>query len=439
PATFARLFLPIPRRVCYRSNGERSGQPPGYAPALRLGEYMISIERSNLCRAVVGTLLIFVARPAFAQIQVPKCEIRLDEGGRLNNASQSDAGLSATAADGRLVLGRRVFFADGTSVSGAFVGLGNSASIFNVNVDVLDLGRRAEVRGAQGPFTPGGATCELPPVQCGGQNVSLRRGSAPRTLSAGTDNQGPLENGTSLTLQPGVYNICGLSAGRHVTIRVVGSSQSTINVSGEVQLGNGSTLGPDVSTPTPLLNVAGDAVHLGAQDDVRAFITAPSAQLTIGRGTTFTGAACASTLVGSRKVTVKCAPELPATTPPPRSTLPTTPTTTGPSTTTSTSTTTTTTSPLCGNGVLDPGEQCDGSNFGSFTCPSPGGALLCTSDCKIDFSECPSASSTSTTGTVPTTTSTTVTTSTTGTVPPTTSTTAATSTPAPAPPTTPPP
>src|SRR5262249_33647463 len=103
-------------------------------------------------------------------------------------------------------------------------------------------------------------------------------------------------------------------------------------------------------------------------------------------------------------------------------------TTTGPSTTTSTPTTTTTTSPLCGNGVLDPGEQCDGSNFGSFTCPSPGGALLCTSDCKIDFSECPSASSTSTTGTVPTTTSTTVTTSTTGTVPTTTSTTVTTST-----------
>src|SRR5262245_24710626 len=85
-----------------------------------------------------------------------------------------------------------------------------------------------------------------------------------------------------------------------------------------------------------------------------------------------------------------------------------------PTTTVTTSTTTTTTSALCGNGVLDPGEQCDGSNFGSFTCPSPGGALLCTSDCKIDFSECPSASSTSTT--VPTTTSTTVTTNTTVTV-----------------------
>src|SRR5262249_45693983 len=85
-----------------------------------------------------------------------------------------------------------------------------------------------------------------------------------------------------------------------------------------------------------------------------------------------------------------------------------------PTTTVTTSTTTTTTSALCGNGVLDPGEQCDGSNFGSFTCPSPGGALLCTSDCKIDFSECPSASSTSTT--VPTTTSTTATTNTTVTV-----------------------
>ncbi len=299
-----------------------------------------------------------------------------------------------------------------------------------MNVDELHQGRKAVVRGVQGPFTAGGATCELPAVQCGGQNVFLRRGSAPQTLSPGTYNQVSLENGTSLTLQPGVYTFCELSAGRHVTIRVVGSSQSTINVGGEVRLGNDTTLGPDGSTPTPLLNVAGDVVHFGAQDEVRAFITAPSAKLSIGRGTTFTGAACARTLNLSRKVTVKCAPDVPVTTTTTSTTLQSTTTTTGASTTSTSTTTTTTTTLLCGNGVLDPGEECDGSAFGGFTCPSPSGALLCTGDCKIDFSECPEASSTTTSSTSPTTTTTTpsTTTSTTSIPPTTTSTTTTTTT-----------
>src|SRR5262249_24586686 len=114
-----------------------------------------------------------------------------------------------------------------------------------------------------------------------------------------------------------------------------------------------------------------------------------------GRGETFTGAACAKTLNASRKVTVRCAPDVPGTT-----------TTTSSSTTSTSATTTTTTPTLCGNGVIDPGEECDGSAFGAFMCPpsSPSGVLLCTDDCKIDFSRCPEASTTTTTTTSSTTT-----------------------------------
>ena len=363
-------------------------------------------DRSVLghCVRAFGSLLLLAAHPAFAQLVVPKCEITVQQGGRFDNASHSDADLSATDADGRLILGRNVVFADATSVSGAFVSLGNGASVFDVNVDELRAGRKAVVRGVQGPFDASNSTCALPAVQCGGQNVSLRRGSAPQTLSPGIYNRLDLENGTSLTLNPGVYTFCEIKLGRHVSVRVVGATQSTINVGGDVRLGNDTSLVPDGSTPTPLLNGAGDIVRVGAQGALRAFVTAPNAKLSIGRNATFTGSACAQRLAISKKVTVACAPDVVATTT--TTSAPTTTTTTSStSSTTSTSTTSTTTTsqPTCGNGVLDPGEECDGSAFGGFTCPSPSGALLCTGDCKIDFSECPEASTTTTSTTVATT------------------------------------
>ena len=46
----------------------------------------------------------------------------------------------------------------------------------------------------------------------------------------------------------------------------------------------------------------------------------------------------------------------------------------------------------CGNGILDQGEECDGTEFGGRTCLSEtgfsDGSLLCTADCRIDASGC---------------------------------------------------
>jgi cysteine-rich repeat protein len=48
----------------------------------------------------------------------------------------------------------------------------------------------------------------------------------------------------------------------------------------------------------------------------------------------------------------------------------------------------------CGNARLDPGEQCDGQNLGGFTCETlpglefTGGQLLCTAGCSMDTSAC---------------------------------------------------
>jgi len=43
---------------------------------------------------------------------------------------------------------------------------------------------------------------------------------------------------------------------------------------------------------------------------------------------------------------------------------------------------------LCGNGNIDPGEQCDGENFNGKSCPVEG-SLSCTSQCTLDVSACP--------------------------------------------------
>jgi hypothetical protein len=51
----------------------------------------------------------------------------------------------------------------------------------------------------------------------------------------------------------------------------------------------------------------------------------------------------------------------------------------------------------CGNGIIDVGEDCDGTNFGGATCASktmnamPAGTLVClTSTCKASTSGCQS-------------------------------------------------
>src|SRR5262249_30430462 len=42
----------------------------------------------------------------------------------------------------------------------------------------------------------------------------------------------------------------------------------------------------------------------------------------------------------------------------------------------------------CGNGVLDAGEECDGTNLGGATCNGCAGTPRCTAGCKLDRSAC---------------------------------------------------
>jgi hypothetical protein len=44
---------------------------------------------------------------------------------------------------------------------------------------------------------------------------------------------------------------------------------------------------------------------------------------------------------------------------------------------------------LCGDGRIDPGEECDGNDFDGEMCPIDKPGLRCTSDCRLDYSACP--------------------------------------------------
>src|SRR5262249_27110345 len=157
----------------------------------------------------------------------------------VNDGSTSSADLSAVASDSRLTLGRKVFFDDGTSVSGAFVKLGNGASVFDVDADSVRKGKHATVRGVLSSFSAGGAFCAAPVVQCGGSDVTVpKKGS--KSLTPGTYGQVTLGDGASLNLD-GTYSVCQIRAGKRVTVEVTGATQSTINVRDQVRIGDGST------------------------------------------------------------------------------------------------------------------------------------------------------------------------------------------------------
>lgn len=91
-----------------------------------------------------------------------------------------------------------------------------------------------------------------------------------------------------------------------------------------------------------------------------------------------------------------------------------------PSTTTTSTTTTTTPPPVCGDGVCNGTEQCDGTDFCGATCPggsAAGGFLVCRPDCTIDASHCGGVSTTTVPASTSTTTTTTTTSSTSTTIP----------------------
>jgi cysteine-rich repeat protein len=205
-------------------------------------------------------------------------------------------------------------------------------------------------------IVPHGATVALPPGVYG--DVRVEGGAG-----------GP----GSLRLS-GNYAFCNVRALRAAAIQFTGPSE--LFVAGTLAAGNGAQL-----RPAPLSGVSASQIHVfvgGAlvrftrQAAVRAQLCAPRATLRLGSNVDVEGRLAAADIRLRRSVV-----SLPAGS--------------GAGTTTTTTTTTLAPPARCGNGVVDPGEVCDGN----VACTSPGGSFLTCSACAA-FTSGPCAATTTT-------------------------------------------
>ena len=251
------------------------------------------------------------------------------------------------------------------------------------------------------------AACHYPspfPTQCATASPVIVDLDSQRTLPPGTYGNVVVYSAGSrsgrLVLTGGDYLFCSLRTSR--SARILFQGPSTVKIQNEVSLGATAYLGPDPDvSPLPsagdiTLYVNGPAVLFSASSEAHAHVYAPNAMLRLTHYSTIEGTFLAR-LIRTERIGGG----------------PSTTTTTSTTSTTHPSTTTTTVNcqALCGNGHIDAvcHEQCDGSDFDHAHCPNSvdgaflssvdGAFLRCRADCTIDFSGCPT---TTTTTTIPT-------------------------------------
>lgn len=287
-----------------------------------------------------------------------------------------DVGTNETAGrglgDSGLSFGRGVVLAAGTQAVGD-VCKASGTKVFDLFTNRLlsPLGNVTITGTGPTPFAPLPLIAplpKLPPFSPG--NVPLVvHGGQTLPLAAGAYGDVVVQNGGTLELQGGTYELRSLQTGQHVAVRA--DAPVTLDAQGTFQIGDSSFIGPtdsSVAAHDIVVNVGGTLVRFGAESQAVLYVFAPKATMLFGRN--FVGI---GQFVGRNINTDHSTHFM---------------------------------HPVCGNGIVEAGEQCDP--------PSPG---VCDANCRFVVSTTTTTSTTSTTATSSTSTSTTTSTTT---VPPTT-------------------
>lgn len=227
--------------------------------------------------------------------------------GKVGDGGQVTGSIGANDDGGAFQFGKGAFVSDGSTTAGDSVSLGNGTSVGDVEANRLHVGKGATIRGSTGRATlPLSAPfCPIPPLACGGPDVVVPRGGAVE-LAPGSYGRLVALQQSAVVLDPGTFSFCDIKIGKNSAGVVTGGSQSTINDVGNFRLANGGFFGPVAGTPTPELNVGGTLVRVGAGAVLQAFLSAPNAQMRIGRGGQVRGSFCALTLRSDKGIVLQC-------------------------------------------------------------------------------------------------------------------------------------
>lgn len=223
-------------------------------------------------------------------------------GGVVNNGATILDDICANDVGGTLRLSHNTFMPDGTAVCGDSIALGMGSNVSQVLANAIKKGADVTVRNGTGtpslpiidPF------CSLPPIACGGPSVRVDAGATSGPLAPGTYSDLLVSSGATLILAPGTFSFCHVNTARNAIITPTGPT--TINVADDVVFGSSSMVGP----PPFTLNVAGGRVRVSQKAEIHAFITAPSAQISFGRGSHLFGSFCANSIKTDKGITLEC-------------------------------------------------------------------------------------------------------------------------------------
>jgi len=219
--------------------------------------------------------------------------------------------IATSAVGGHFNIGKGVSMPDDTVVIGDSVRIGETSNVFEVWTNHLFSQPTAIIRnGTDSAILPiVDPTCTVPPITCGGPDVILAGNADPGPLAPGSYNSIMVQNGAALKLAPGTFNVCRLTVGRNGSVEAQGAV--TLNVRGQVRVGNETSLAPIATAPRIQLNVAGSQMRFGQNAVANADIKAPNALLRFGRSSIFDGSFCVDMLRDDKHITLSCTCDAP--------------------------------------------------------------------------------------------------------------------------------